>query len=204
MKNNIKVVQFGVPRTGSTLVCQIMDNVLPVKVVKEHDFIKADKIICTYRDFRDVVISNWRVQSNPPPGRSINRPEIDLNAGYILKCISNLNSYRDRCPNKCKFLKYEDFKENYKLIFDTIENFFSISISAEKRAELKKEFSFKKNKDRSLKFKTFHERCPKTRIHGLHLYKGEIGTWKEFTKPKDHNYLLNLLKGPLKEWKYVK
>lgn len=202
MNNNQITIQFGVPRSGSTLIYQIMKKALSNPVRKIHSFNRADKIVCTYRDFRDSAISNWRISTNPIPRQKITLPELKNNCKYIKTVINSLNQYKKSCPKKCLFLKYEDFLNNYAYIFDSLEKFYKIKINPEKRKEIEKYTSIEENRKRSLKFKNFSQWDPDTQIHGLHIYKGNIGVWKEFIMEENINYINNFFKTELLIWGY--
>lgn len=198
----MKIVQFGVPRSGSTLVYQILKKIIDCKVIKVHDYLPGDIVVCTFRDFRDSVISNWRVVSNPDKNKKINREDIFNNFKHIEKSIYSLNRYKSEKSNKILFLRYEDFVCDYSLIYNSISKTFGVSLDDNRIEKISIECSFKKNKDISSKYNSFREWDKDSQIHGLHLYKGEIGTWKEFVKESDESYINGLLYSYLKEWNY--
>jgi len=197
----MKIVQFGIPRSGSTLVTQIMKNALKEKVFKVHDYFGGDKIVCTYRDFRDSSISNWRTRINPDKNRKISRQEIYKQFKDTVLHVRSLRRYKEE--NKAIFLRYEDFVNNYNFIYDELEKYFNIKLDQENRIKLTNYSSFNQNMERSKKFKNFSE-WDDTGIHGLHLYKGQVGTWKEFINEDDIDYINDLYFSLLIEWGYIK
>src|SRR5260370_7237259 len=57
----IEFICYGSPRSGSTLVFQLISGVYPHGVVKTHRYCSQRvKTTASYRDFRDVVVSLWR------------------------------------------------------------------------------------------------------------------------------------------------
>ena len=68
MKNSNCLKLYGVPRSGGTLVYNIVRELLSGKATIEpqtHSFFDdSEKAIITYRDFRDCVVSSWRVGNN--------------------------------------------------------------------------------------------------------------------------------------------
>ncbi len=198
----MKIIQFGIPRSGSTLVTQIMKNALKTKIFKVHDYYLGDKIVCTYRDFRDSSISNWRTRINPDRNKKISRQEIYGQYKYIEHCEKFLKKYWEE--KKAIFLRYEDFVDNYDYIYDALETYFGIKLDKEERNRLTNYSSFKKNMERSKEFNNFLEWDNETLIHGLHLHKGKVGTWKEFVKPEDVKYLNDLFFKLLLGWGYLK
>src|SRR5690606_28806979 len=66
VSNNI--IQLSIPRTGSTLIYQVLTDLLPDFVIsKSHEWrdLYKDKIIIgTYRDPRAIAVSYWRTNKN--------------------------------------------------------------------------------------------------------------------------------------------
>lgn len=200
----MRIIQFGIPRSGSTLVWQIMKECLFSHIQKIHGYILGSHVICTYRDFRDCVVSNWRIFADRSENQKLTEEEIKGYCEHVLKSVRALNKYKkfeDR--TKMAFLKYEDFVNKPDMIFDALEKVFDFKISKEKRINLTNEFSFKKNTQRSLKFKTFGEWDDKTGIHGKHIFKGEVEGWKKFIKDEDRALLHEYLGKDLKKWGYI-
>src|SRR5437879_12535868 len=56
----IEFICYGIPRSGSTLVYQLISGVYSQGVVKTHRYCSQRvKTTASYRDFRDVVVSLW-------------------------------------------------------------------------------------------------------------------------------------------------
>ena len=197
-----RIVQFGVARSGSTLIYLLLKKFLKVEVIKSHDYIEGFRTVCTYRDFRDSALSYWRVLNNAEQGRKAIRSELKEPCNYILYCIKCLNKYKELCPNNCLFLRYRDFVNNMDYIADSFEKFFNIIINKDDRLLAYDEFSFENNKKISDNYKEWLKWDPDKLIHGGHLYKGEVGTWKEFIKDEDINYINDLFYENLKKWDF--
>src|SRR2546423_283897 len=62
---DLEFVCYGIPRSGSTLVYQLISGIYPAGVAKTHRYCHHRvKTAVSFRDFRDVVVSLWR-RSNP-------------------------------------------------------------------------------------------------------------------------------------------
>jgi hypothetical protein len=231
------LLQFGVERTGSTLVTQILWDINKefyrgkVNVVKAHDFKRqlcgeGTRILCTYRDFRDVLISLWRVHkkkknSDIHPidlskldrskyenkecgvvGVKITKEEIGSYGGYLLNGIRAMSLYKESVGSRDSFLRYEDFVKNYSIIFDEIEYQLGIKIDSGIRSRISNKRSFESNKKIAAKMKNFGEYDVNSYIHGDHLHKGSVGGWVDYVRSDMVGYLNNLLKEPLLKWGY--
>lgn len=208
-----KIIQCSVPRSGSTLITQILKSVFPeTKIQKVHGFIKNSHnvpIILTYRDFRDVLVSSWRVREDIPfveldNGRKISLKELNDTLKFICARIdSALNHTTSVYKENCLILKYEYFYNNFDYIFSNIEEFFHIKLSDSLKELIKQDNNLKANKKRSLKFDSFHNKnWDDTGIHGLHVYTGEVGIWKRFVPLEHHDFINNSLKIYLDQWGY--
>lgn len=189
----MNIVQFGIPRSGSTLITQIMREVLKQHIKKVHHYSEGNFFVCSYRDFRDTAISHWRTKAAQNLKRKITREEIDTEFDKLKTHIESLNKYKGTKSNKIAYLRYEDFYNDYSVIYNTLEGLFGVKIEQKERESLTKKYSFDKNLERSKKFKDFSE-WDSTGIHGGHLYKGKVGTWREFVSQKDIDYFNNSLK----------
>jgi len=58
-----KIYQYGMGRSGTTLIYQILRMLFKeASIIKTHQFVEtSDPVVATYRDFRDVLVSSWRV-----------------------------------------------------------------------------------------------------------------------------------------------
>ena len=213
------IVQYGIERTGTTLIWQILKDLFDNSIKKTHDYIRLkeeDRAVVTYRDFRDVVVSLWRAQSNNKGNivipkkdlymrknlgkhqlKSLDKPVLDLILTYVLSGITTLNKYKSDYADKVLFLKYEKFYTNYEYIYDNLESFFKIKIPYDKRTELSKRHNFMVNKNIADKMAHFGEYEPESGIHGDHMHKGLPGTYKEFLSKELEEYLSQRLKDHL-------
>src|SRR5260370_37862012 len=72
----IEFICYGVPRSGSTLVYQLISGIYPQGVVKTHRYCSQRvKTTATYRDFRDALVSLWRRWPGGKAHRVTSEPE---------------------------------------------------------------------------------------------------------------------------------
>jgi hypothetical protein len=210
-----KFLHYTVGRSGSTFISQILKEVLG----KDHvwaghepitfPFTKGEKLVITYRDFRDVAASYWRV-NNDIQNHALNSGKVKMSANDVAKYSKMVADlvHRHMDPTHkahpdALLMKYEDFfPANYDYIFSRIEKHFNIKLSAERRDEVAKKYNLAINKQRAAKFSSF-KKFDKEYVHGLHIYKGNVGTWKELV-PQQHHHVMNRnLAQSLKKWGYV-
>jgi hypothetical protein len=84
-----------------------------------------------------------------------------------------------------------------------LEEFFGLQFSPGQRQAAQLNSSMKKNKERASKFSSFHnENWDAHGIHGLHVYKGTPGTWRQLIPVSLHHSFNDYLKSQLKNWGY--
>ena len=200
-ETELEVVCYGIPRSGSTLVYQLISGIYPQGVAKTHRYCPHRvKTTVSFRDFRDVVVSLWR-RSNPAAlDRRMTREEVEKFTGTCRLRIEELDRYFERggiCP-----LRYEEFAPNPALVFSALESAFGVAVTPEKAAELIAESSIEKNAAIAEKLGSFKTIDLGSQIHGNHIYRGEIGGWRQFVDGGAAEHLEELLREPLRRYGY--
>lgn len=177
MKN---YVMCGIPRSGSTLVWQIMKTVFaPERVIKTHpDAWMPDgtNVVISIRDPRDVAASLLRVKLS----RDEKEKHDENDVFAILKRVGiYYTGLRSVLIGPNVLLKYEDFYQDYDIIYDALEEGFDIEIPEDFRKEMTTKFNMQKNKERADKLKSFSE-IGEWEIHGDHIGHIHPGYWNEY------------------------
>ena len=204
-----RIIQFSVPRSGSTLITQILMEMFPdTEVQKVHGY-REDwylyPVVVAVRDFRDCLVSIWRTHQNIPLDKvessKMIKEEIDLWLGKLLKNIDDLDRITDECSPL--ILKYEDFVDSHELIFSKIENFFRIDFPGETLVKIAAKTSIENNLKKSLELNRFEQYDHDNLIHGLHIYKkGRPGAWLSLIPKEHHSFVNKKLEKSLKKWGY--
>lgn len=212
---------FGVPRSGGTLIYNIVKNVYePGRVSpQKHNYFEADgeteKVIAVYRDFRDSIVSQWRVMTagfDEEDGAVLMHPaRVASDCDGQLKVVADLDKFKEDTlrGRNILFLKYEDFFRsetstvNFDFIFSELEDFLDIDIDEERQAYIVKTFSFENQKKAAKRYEDFHSWDEETGVHGHHLYKGKEGTWRELVAPEYHFIFERILGAALRRWGYL-
>ena len=227
---------FGVPRSGSTLVRNILNTIFDGRVkVQGHNFWEPDEndmIVATYRDFRDCTASKWRMNSggfdnekdlfivkwDDNMGKTTDGMNTMRNAASALKRrAGGLDSFDNLYDNQelgykekrvkinknIYFARYEEFQNNYEFLFNHLEQFLRVTIKRDLRDFIQERW----NKGRvkrvySDTIKAFSGYDKETEIHGQHIYKGKVGTWRDIVKEEDHHEMTSFFQDDLNKWGY--
>lgn len=207
------ILQYSIERSGSTLVTQMLMKLFPtIKIRKTHTFNDNINypIVSTYRDFRDVMVSQWRVSEDISledldNGRIMCADEVKKFLKILISRIDEFNHMYEVYNTNLIVLQYEKFINNYDYIFDELECFFNTTFDAQLRHEIIQYTNLDINIERAQKFKSFHNKNwdKTTLIHGLHIYKrGQPGVWKQLVPSDQYEYVNSYLKKYLIQWGY--
>ncbi len=175
-----KVIQFSPQRSGSTLVFNILQDLFPTRVViKRHNYNLNDKnfpTVITYRHPYDSIASLFLKDQIIPTDEIIEDIIKQFREGGWNDFLNQFES------SKILFLRYEDFCNDMNFILNSIEDYFNISISENKRAELKAKYEISNVKKKIEKFKNFSEYDEVSHFHGNHISKfsGNPNSYKKF------------------------
>ena len=188
-----KIIQFGMIRSGSTLIYNLLIDLFPQKkIYKTHRYPTKFQqlinvpIVCTYRDPLDILCSSIKRYNLQPTKEVINDQVRELELNGLNAFVRLEANYSNKL-----ILCYEKFKGNFSFIFDEFQNFFKIKIEDDKRKELEKKYSISEVKKKISKFKTFQEFDNQSQFHGFHISdtNGEIGSYHEFFNDEDVIFL---------------
>ena len=219
----MKIVQYGIPRSGTTVIWQILSKLFPkTKIIKTHSFISnADKVVVCVRDFRDILISQYITNSEKKKkmqvvdlkltkfkSKKIVNPIVtkQIIKKYSNKIIRNekiLQRYINYYKNNCICLKYENFFENFEFVFKELENFFDIKIDDDSKCNISTECNIEKNRKIAHKLKDFNQWDINSLILGPHILNGKPGNWINVIPKELHFYLNDSINNLLKKWRYV-
>jgi len=216
------IIQFGIPRSGTTVVWQILNELFPNEVIKTHSVKKYDcKSVLTIRDFRDILISqfmtdrekNGKMQSLDLGNKCFKSKEISMPIfskiiinKYVKRIIKEekfLQEYINFYKDNCICLKYEKFFENFEYIFENLENFFNIDINKKTKVAIINKYKLESNKKISDRLEDFNQWDSNSLIHGHHIINGTPGNWKNIIPKKLHGYLNRNLSKILRRWEYI-
>lgn len=201
----------GIPRSGSTLVWQITKCLFP-DVHKTHPEEKEappGKYILTVRHPFDILSSRFRVRLSRSPAHSTEEMKSAF-SDELYQCERFFINFKKDFPRDlpCSerpavILFYEQFWNDYELIFMTLEMFFCITIPPFKQKALREDFSLNENLKRASLLPSFNEVDEKTNIHGDHIGLVVPGHWKYSIPPWGMELMKERLTPICKEWNYA-
>ena len=208
-----KCTVYGFPRSGSTyvnnVVCQILERKLSFqKHFFENRDTKNEKIILTYRDFRDCAVSWWRKDVGRfSENQKAKRIPANCKKFPIIqrKLKTHEESLRlllemSKHNNNILLLKYEDFVFNQNFLLESLEDFLEIEVSEENKKLIEENLSIEALKKdlKEKKIRRFDERG----FHKMHVFKGMPETYKELLDKNQVKKLTNNFKEELIRWGY--
>ncbi len=166
-----RVVQFGPPRTGSTLVWNAMRMMLPGETIpKRHDLnplLRSPwyhcRIVCTVRNPLDAIASSIR-RYKLDPTSDVVASQIDE---FQRNGMNELPRLVDR--DRVLILKYEEFYQDFDLLFDFLESFLGMPVDPGMRERFGEEFSADRVKCKADQLGAFENFSTEDHIHGGHV-----------------------------------
>ena len=188
------IIQFGPPRTGSTLVYNILKDIFPNRSVEtRHYYRNKDKrfpTVVTYRNPLDSIVSSI-LRYNKTPTEDVIKQQI---SEFKKNGIWTVFEIREN--KNVLLLKYEDFVNNFEHIYNKLEIFFNIKISNETRNLITKRYNIEAVEKITSYMKSYEEQDKKTLFHGKHINvnKGKPNFYKQFLNNEQILYLKNIYK----------
>ena len=165
------IIQFSPIRSGSTLVYNILRE-FSNNVRKTHNIsVKNGQLyVITYRHPYNCIVSSLLRNE-----KKINSLNIKSEISEYLKNGGKDLLENDLLKKNILLLQYEEFFNNYEVIYNKLENFLNINIDENKKIELSKKYHITNVKKMTNKFKTFKEYDKTTHLHGKHIseYDGQ-------------------------------
>ena len=184
------LVQFSPPRSGSTLVYNIMREIYPAKKIFKVHTLRAMchelPVVVTYRHPLDCIASSIIRYK-----REQTQEELERQIGiFDEQGFKDLITIKDK-PNFL-MLKYEEYVDDYNYIYDHFEKFFNITINAKKRESITSKYNINSvEKLISSGGDSFSDFDKKTKLHGNHIskYKGASNYYEDFFSTEQIKFL---------------
>lgn len=172
------IVMCGIPRSGSTMVWQILQDLYPDQtILQTHPAIwtpDGSIAVVTIRDPRDIVASLYRVRLSRN-GKTTGDVE-DLKA-VIVQAYRHFNALPAIICKPCILIKYEDFYNQRDVLYAILQRRLKIEIPLIKRQELDLKFSLAANRKRADDLVDFNV-VGEYQIHGDHIGATMPGYWR--------------------------
>lgn len=178
------IIQYGPPRTGSTLLWNVLRAVCHEKDVQRcHRLSRFRKsvfcrspIIVSVRNPIDCISSSIQRFEKVPSNEVLN----EQLAMYERNGIWDLLEVKNK--SNALIMKYENFYQDWDYIFSKIEGFLQIKISDNLKKECIDNFSIEQVEKKSKALGSFSNYDKNDFIHGKHIseYKGKVGHGEEY------------------------
>jgi hypothetical protein len=175
------IIQFSPPRTGSTLVYNLLRESCPEREIRKTHRLPPSFIdggsralaVCTIRHPLDSIASRILRFDHEPNGDAIRRNLHDRDRFDRLLDI--------RGDPRVLILRYERFFDDYDYAFDRIEDFLGIGVSKQVRKHLRRKYAIEAVRAKADSLGGFHHYDPLDHIHGNHIsrFAGRPGYYRE-------------------------
>ena len=197
------IIQMSPVRSGSTLVYNILREALPnVRIIKYHTYecyFSHLKVVATVRNPLDCIASIHKANKWKP---SLDSVELGA-ARFLANGGDAITALRDR-PNAL-ILRYEEFFQDFDVIFDAFESFFNIQLNTTIRNELRRKYSVENVEKITTTQNSFKSWDKETLFHGNHISetKGSPGVASDFFSAEQMERLEELCQGYMNAFDYT-
>mgnify|MGYP001575915061 CR=1 FL=1 len=200
--SRVRAVVFGVQRSGSSWAWQVLGRLLGDGVLKTHRYLLLPNdmpVVATVRDFRDCVVSQWRVWH--PQRTRMDRPDLFLHVGIFQENLWALHQYSLR--HGCLTVgMYEQVRRIPKLWFASLLRFCGTG-SPDYPAIRRAVRLFQMDANRRVADQLTEPDASRLLVPH-HVHEGKPGTWRRFVAREDWPLLTDLLREPLAWYGYLK
>lgn len=192
---NPPLIQFGPPRTGSTLLWNILRTAYPNReVLKLHKLNHYQKsalcescIVATIRNPLDFISSSIQRYEKEPTIRVIEQQLDEYERLGIWDLLELENNPR------AIVLKYEDFIFDWDHAYRKIEDFLGEGISDESKKACLEKYSIEAVEKKAVSLGSFSNYDREDHIHGKHIskFRGKIGYYSEYLNEDMINKIYN-------------
>jgi len=158
------IIQFSPIRSGSTLVYNILREFSNVRKTHNMSVKNGQLYVITYRHPYNCIISSLLRNE-----KKINLLNIKSEISEYLKNGGKDLLKNDLLKKNILLLQYEEFFDNYEVIYNKLEKFLNINIDENKKIELSKKYHITNVKKITNKYKTIKRYDKTTHLHGKHI-----------------------------------
>lgn len=206
MKTRHKVQVFCTPRSGSTLVRGILYDLFDGDVPPQsHDveLIYCERLVVTYRDFRDSAASRWRVMrggfDSDEHARQATEDEAVEFAEEMRILAARLDDVRH---NNVLYVRYEEYVDREKALTYKLAEFCKRDLAVQTMNAIAEKWTMDNVRRIAATRDGWEDFDKRYQIHGTHVHKGGVGVWRELFPAGVHERVTEILSEPLKKWGY--
>lgn len=191
-QNKPTATACGIPRSGSTLVAQVMRAALPdwdlrVTHPASEDWAYAgEPLIAAYRDPRDVAASRYRVRLSRAGVACGSWTDLEAEIAVMAEHISAFLLWGGSRVMK---IRYEDFWLNHNVIYDAVEHVCGVVIPTIDRDRISAAYGVEANVERAKAQPDFNH-YDADGVHGDHIAHPAPGGWRDTLPEWAHEPML--------------
>jgi len=185
---NPPIIQFSPPRTGSTLLWNVLRQVAPQRRILKTHSLKAKylkesnkvKIIISVRDPVDSISSSIQRYSQVPTDDVVVE-HIKRFERYGIWQVLEVKDY-----SNVTTLRYEDFAFDWAYLFESLETSLGCIINQDVRRMCLSNYGLERVAQKAKRLGDFRNFDTKDQIHGKHIsnFKGRVGHGHENLSPE--------------------
>lgn len=202
-KNTVNLVIFGMPRSASTFVWQVLGDVYGAGVVRTHVWLDADAsipVVLTVRDWRDCVVSYFR--SHHPRAREMDAEDV---MQYVAKYQEFLWTLRRvwepiQAEGRAPVLRFEEVVHDPARVYREARRWcHAPEVTEERLRGILDAHSIGVNRNIAANLQAFDKN---TLLQPQHVHEAEAGAWRRFVRQENAELLTDLLAEDLAAWGY--
>jgi len=206
-----EVQVFCTARSGSTLVRGILYDLLGPSVppqTHDIDLLDCRLLVVVYRDFRDSAASLWRAsvaEFDTDEDKRVATVKEAIAAAETIKGHTERLGNIQHDEDTTLWLRYEDFIGHEARLFLQLAAFVGIEypVSAAQLLSIADKWSMENVRRIASQRDGWKDWDETYQIHGHHVYKGEVGCWRELFPPESHSVVEYILGDHLRRWGYL-
>jgi len=198
---NVRLICFGLQRSGTTWIWQVCGDALGDGVIKTHEWLDLQvPVLSVYRDPRDCVISHWRFRHPDEVERLgvIPRERLYWIAGRYLNTLWRMQQYQE--THLPLHLRYETAIEKPQQIFSLLSALTGWEVTPQRQAEILAARHIDRNREICAALQPGESRDV---LEPGHVHEGQPGTWRRFVDPASSDLLNRLLQPWLERLNYA-
>lgn len=202
------IVVCGIPRSGSTLVWQILQEVFPEQDILQTHPADTDRIpdndsliVVSIRDPRDVAASLYRVRLSRGGDDVGGMDGLETVLARTKMYFSAAKALMRLASVRILLLRYEHFVHDRQVIYNSILDALGVAVPQKEQKRINAKFSLEANRARASKMEDFTE-IGEFKIHGDHIGPVAPGSWMSSLPKWATQRVIDVCTPIAEEWGY--
>lgn len=196
---NTRLIIYGVPRSASTYVWQVMGDIFRAGVIRTHHCLSVPEsipVVRTIRDWRDALVSYWRCHHRT--SKEMAEEVIRQYVARFQEHIFTLDYWTEHAPDS-PLVRYEDIVSKPEPLFEIAKQLGGPETEPGRRKQILDAHSAAVNRALSNNQQALDKR---TLLQPRHVHEASLGLWRRFVSDSGAKLLTALLSPALTKWGY--